>query len=114
MIYRESPAYLDEAMPLNIFTSMFWYVKLSRCGLVLNRNLPIDEVYDVDVALRQYESTQGGTDMGEDELAKLEGTLKKNRFLTLGMAQHRLGRTHASGWYRQTGSLLKKIEALFE
>ena len=35
ILYREDPAYLDQAMPLNIYTDMFHYVKLTRCGLVL-------------------------------------------------------------------------------
>ena len=113
VIYRESPAYLDEAMPLNIYTSMFWYVKLSRCGLVLNRNIPIAQVHDIDEALRYYESAHYN-ETSKEELAKLEARLKQNRFLTLGMAQFRYGRKDATGWRGDLSPVLKKVEGLFD
>jgi len=47
ILYRESPAYLDRAMPLHIFSDMYHYVDLSRCGWVLNQNVPINHVQTV-------------------------------------------------------------------
>ena len=85
VIYRESPAYLDEAMPLNIFTSMFWYIRLSRCGLVLNRNLPLKEVYPTDEAFFKYQLAHWNEHLKGD-LERTKPQLKKSRFLTLGQA----------------------------
>jgi hypothetical protein len=89
VIYRESPAYLDEAMPLNLFTSMYWYIRLSRCGLVLNRNLPLEEVYPTETALFQYEPAHSNDHLKED-LEKTKPQLTKSRFLTLGQARYHL------------------------
>ena len=44
IIYRESPTSLDAEMPLKIFTDMYHYVSLSRCGLVLNKNINLADV----------------------------------------------------------------------
>jgi len=112
VIYRESPAYLDEAMPLNIFTSMYSYVKLSRCGLVLNRNIPIDGAEEISMALRNFEIAQYNK-TSEEELAKMVETLKGNQFLTLGMARYRYGQRVNNGWDRGVNTL-EKVEALFE
>lgn len=89
VIYRESPAYLDEAMPLNLFTSMYWYIRLSRCGLVLNRNLPLEEVYPTDEAFFRYQLAHGD-DHSKEKLEKAKPQLTKSRFLTLGQARHHL------------------------
>ena len=42
IIYRESPEYLDEAMPIKIFSPHG--VLLSRCGLVINKNVNLGSV----------------------------------------------------------------------
>ena len=86
VVYRESPAYLDEAMPLNIFTSMHWHIRLSRCGLVLNRNIPLEEVHKTDQALYDFQLA-----VWNDHLKKNLETavpqLKKNRLMALGQAE---------------------------
>lgn len=112
VLYRESPAYLDEAMPLNIYTSMYWYVKLSRCGLVLNRNIPIDKVNEVHMALRQFESAQYNK-TSEEKLASYVEVLKKNRFLTLGMTRYRY-RKDGGDFRDYRSAVRKKVEALFD
>jgi len=89
LIYRESPEYLDEAMPLNIFTSMYWHIRLSRCGLVLNRNIPLEEVHKTERALWSYQLA-GWNKQNEQLQKNLETALpqlKKNRLLTLGQAR---------------------------
>ncbi len=112
VLYRESPAYLDEAMPLNIYTSMYWYVKLSRCGLVLNRNIPVDKVHEVHAALRRFESAQYNPTSEQELTANIE-LLKENRFLTIGMAKHLFrNQVGQSGWNRS--KMLEKIEKLCE
>lgn len=108
VLYRESPAYLDEAMPLNIYTSMFWYVKLSRCGLVLNRNLPIEPVGQVDAALTHFNLAQYNKFKKED-VDKSISKLKENRFLTMGQARYRFGGDNE--WKRK---VMKKVEELFK
>lgn len=86
IIYRESPAYLDRAMPLNIFTDKFHYIDLSRCGWVLNQHVPIDQVFEVDRALSDF---IGQSDAVDDEVRqkreKAEGVLRSNRLMALGM-----------------------------
>ena len=106
VLYRESPAYLDDAMPLNIFTSMYWYVKLSRCGLVLNRNLPLDKVHATDAALKQIQLAQNNEHLRKD-LAKAVPKLKENRFLTLGQARYHFARPDPSKWQEP---LMEKVE----
>ena len=94
IVYRESPGYLDEAMPLHIYTDMFWYVKLSRCGLVLNRNLPIQEVHEVNSALKSVMIAHWNPQHKDlrEHAGKAEPILKKNKFLTLGQNQFINGR----------------------
>ena len=111
VIYRESPAYLDEAMPLHIFTSMYWYVKLSRCGLVLNRNVPIEGVREVDLALRRYVNSKHNK-IGGAEKAELVGELRANRFLARGLARYRYARRALSGWPDGKDDLVEEIEGL--
>jgi hypothetical protein len=110
ILYRESPAYLDEAMPLHIYTSMFWFVKLSRCGLVLNRNLPINEVHANDEALETFELAFYNKHM-EDDAEKAAPQLRKHRFVTLGQARFRYGQFEGSAWQVQ---LMEKVRELFE
>jgi hypothetical protein len=99
VIYRESPAYLDEAMPLNIYTSMFYYVKLARCGLVLNRNIPIEKIDEFDEAL-SYVRLDQWNERDPHEVAKNYAFLRTNRFLTEGMAKYHFGNVsrESRGW----------------
>jgi hypothetical protein len=50
IIYRESPAYLDMAMPLNIYTDMYHYIQLNRCGLVCNNHIPLEKLKEIQQA----------------------------------------------------------------
>lgn len=106
VIYRESPEYLDEAMPLNIFTSMFWHIRLSRCGLVLNRNLPLDEVYENERLLWEFQLADWNTHLKKN-LKTVMPKLKKNRLLTLGQARFYLGQE--DGGYRSQLDRIRKI-----
>ena len=45
---------------------MFRYVMRSRCGLVLNRNLPIDEVHRTDEALHRFFLAQWNAHLKDD------------------------------------------------
>ncbi|MDK1030540.1 MAG: hypothetical protein QGD94_00875 [Planctomycetia bacterium] len=85
VVYRESPEYLDEAMPLRIYTDMHHYVMLSRCGLVLNRNLRYDNARAMFDAVRWYAN--------EKSEAKRAANLEKCRgdpFLAVGVARYYL------------------------
>ncbi len=53
IIYRESPAYLDLAMPLNIYTDMRHFIQLNRCGLVCNNHIPLAKLGKVQQACQQ-------------------------------------------------------------
>ncbi|YCM43461.1 hypothetical protein V2O64_19315 [Verrucomicrobiaceae bacterium 227] len=108
VIYRESPAYLDEAMPLNIFTSMSWHIRLTRCGLVLNRNLPLEEVYESEQALWDFQLAGWNTHL-QDNLKTAVPQLKKNRLLALGQA-----RFHLPGTGGEESSQMKEIRKLLE
>jgi len=108
VIYRESPAYLDEAMPLNVFTSSYWYVRLSRCGLVLNRNIPLEEVYQTDQALYDFQLAEWNDHLKEN-LKTAVPQLKKNRLLALGQAKFFLPLKHEGN-----KAQLEKIRNLFE
>ena len=71
------------AMPLNIFTSMYWYIRFSRCGLVLNRNIPLEEVYKTEHALRDYQLADWKEHLKKN-LKTAVPQLKKNRLLSPG------------------------------
>ena len=106
IIYRESPAYLDEAMPLHIYTDMFHYVKLSRCGLVLNRNVDYRAAKAVADAVRSYDPNADARTK-----AKSVATCRRNRFLALGLIEfhRRLGYGHTQG--KELGArLLQELE----
>lgn len=108
VVYRESPEYLDEAMPLNIFTSMYWHIRLSRCGLVLNRNIPLEEVHKTEQALYRYQIADWNP-QHKNDLTTVIPQLKKNRLLTLGQARFYI--PPASGTEQ---AQLKKIRKLVE
>lgn len=108
VIYRESPEYLDEAMPLNIFTSMYWHIRLSRCGLVLNRNLPLDQVYENEKALWDFQLADWNEHL-ENNFKTAVPRLKKNRTLTLGQARFYLEPQEG-----KPNAQLDRIRKLFE
>jgi len=81
IIYRESPASLDQAMPLLLFTDMLHYIKLSRCGLVLNQRIPIARLKAVDKAVTW---SRWDAEKREEHLA----ICRQNRFLALGLARY--------------------------
>lgn len=106
IIYRESPAYLDEAMPLHIYTDMFHYVMLSRCGLVLNRNVDYRAARAVADAVRSYEHNADAKTK-----AKSLATCRQNRFLALGLVEYyrRQGSGYSQG--KELGArLLQELE----
>ena len=85
VLYREPPERLDEVMPLHIYTDKNFYVKLSRCGLVLNQIPRGVSPGAVAAAVQGY--------VRDDEPARLAKHLKvcrDNRFLTLGLARYAL------------------------
>jgi len=82
VVYRESPASLDQAMPLHIYTDMFHYVMLSRCGLVLNQNVPYKEARAVAEAVRAYDREKDA-----NSRAAMLALCRKHRFLALGLAR---------------------------
>ena len=93
LIYRESPEALDEAMPLNIYTDMWHVVKLSRCGLVLNRNIALDRLKDIRQAVLAAAARK--PDQQDDPLPDL---LTTNRYHALGLAEFiRRQRWHGEG-----------------
>jgi hypothetical protein len=87
ILYRESPAALDRAMPLNLYTDMYHYIKFSRCGLVVNKNIDPAQVMATyfGVAALPYDSKMPAATLA---------ALKANRFLTEGNIAYfeRLGR----------------------
>jgi len=85
IIYRESPAQLDKAMPLRIYTNMSYYVMLSRCGLVLNQGVPYQGAAGAAEAVRMYAY--------EKDPAKRKAHLNvclASRFLAVGAARYAL------------------------
>lgn len=92
IIYRESPAYLDEAMPLHIYTDKSHCVVLSRCGLVLNRNVGYRAARAVADAVRSYEQHNADAKTKAKSLA----TCRQNRFLALGLVEYY--RRQGYGW----------------
>ncbi|MCD4825631.1 MAG: hypothetical protein K8S55_13635 [Phycisphaerae bacterium] len=85
IVYRESPAYLDKAMPLNIYTDMYHYVKLSRCGLVLNRNIQLSAVVMISSKIGEF--------FGEKDpkkAAAIIDSLRTHRLMALGVARYKV------------------------
>ena len=80
IVYREAPAYLDQAMPLQLFTDAAHYVVLSRCGLVLNQQMNVTDAPLVEKTIYQF--------MRETDPAlrtQLAAVLSQRRFLALGL-----------------------------
>jgi len=106
IIYRESPATLDKAMPLNLYTDMYHYVVLSRCGMVICKNVSTKDAAAVLSATANYAgvANASGWKMQLDDKQKTEAlaTLKANRMLTLG----------AIAYYQRTGHDPKEFAAL--
>lgn len=85
ILYRESPAYLDRAMPLNIYTSMYNYVELSRCGWVLNQNVGIDSSHEVMTAVYTLLFYQAqDSDEWRERVAQARSLCNTNRLMALG------------------------------
>ncbi|MHB9134585.1 MAG: hypothetical protein ACYDBB_26225 [Armatimonadota bacterium] len=91
VLYRESPAYLDQAMPLRLFTDMHHFIKLSRCGLVLNQRIPLEKVKLVDETV-----TRSRWDM-EKRDAYL-ATVRQHRFLAQGLARFYVRQSRSQGY----------------
>jgi hypothetical protein len=77
LLYRQSPAALDAAMPLNIHADMYHFVSLSRCGLVLNSNIDLKTAEEVYWAVRRAALPVAGNPATlktrDDALALLRG-----------------------------------------
>lgn len=80
----------SRGMSLNIFTSMYWYIRLSRYGLVLKWNKPLEEVYKTEHALRDGQLADWNKPLKKN-LKTAVPRFKKNRLLSLGPARFYLG-----------------------
>lgn len=72
-------------MPLNIYTSMYYYVELSRCGWVLNQNVGIDSSHEVMLAvytLLYYQAQD--SDEWRERAAQARSLCNTNRLMALG------------------------------
>jgi hypothetical protein len=78
ILYRESPAALDQAMPLNLYTDMYHYIKLSRCGLVVCKNIDTRQLRQVYYGARSFANMDA---KGRNETIPV---LRSNRHLTEG------------------------------
>jgi len=92
----------------NFFTSMLWYVRLSRCGLVLSRNIPLEEVYETESALYGFQIAEWNDHL-KKKLKAAVPRLNKHRLLTLGQAQFYLSHS-----YYVRNAQLEKIRKPFE
>lgn len=92
VLYRESPAYLDQAMPLQIFTSNANYVLLSRCGLVYNSHIDYAAAIDVANAINTTFDEQDAA-----KRAQATELLRRQRFLALGLVRYYLRRN--ASWH---------------
>lgn len=68
IIYRESPRALDDAMPLHIYTDIFHFITLNRCGLVCNNNVPLKKITAIQ---RAIDSLIGGKKFPTQKQIKL-------------------------------------------
>lgn len=109
ILYRESTQYLDEAVPLRIYTDMHHCVNLSRCGLVANRRIDLERlrvnVSEINKALAK--TGRGATALEPSTRAEILDCFQKDRFATLGQLQfYRL-----SGWPENLlGDLIKDLQ----
>lgn len=88
IVYQQSPVALDRAMPLNIYTDMYRYAKLSRCGLVLNKNVNAANARMVFYAVQSLGYAQP---KDRDRAIKV---IQANRFLAEGALAYFL----RTGW----------------
>ena len=99
VLYREAPAYLDQAMPLRLYTDMYHFIKLSRCGLVLNQHVPITMVNAVNAAVL-------GSRAELDKRDEYLRVCRQNRFLALGLARYYAATMPTAGYeYIDTNTL---------
>lgn len=97
VLYREAPQYLDEAVPLKIYTDHEHYINLSRCSLVVNQGINLTHIRQVS---QEINEALGKT---QREARKLEastrqGVLKcfeKNRLATFAQLEY----AQRSGWH---------------
>ncbi|MBV8782382.1 MAG: hypothetical protein JO353_13380 [Phycisphaerae bacterium] len=82
VLYRESPAALDEEMPLHIYTDMYHYIQLSRCGLVLNQGIQLSDIDRVNWDFIEFENAK------TDEARKpIIADLRAHRLMAAGLAR---------------------------
>jgi hypothetical protein len=86
IIYREATDYLDDTVPLRIFTDMSHYVRLSRCSLVVNRSIDPVQIAEtekqISAALSKI-SKNGKLDPSTER--ELKAAFKKDRFGMAGL-----------------------------
>jgi hypothetical protein len=87
IVYRESPAYLNAVMPLNVYTNMYHIPVISRCGLVLNSNVPLERAKAVRRAISNY----AGQAKHKSRAQWLK-TINANRLMALGYIRWELAR----------------------
>ncbi len=100
IVYRESPAYLNEVMPLNIYTDMYHSPVISRCGLVLNGNVPLERAAAVHAAVRSCAAYPKHKDH-----AQWIKTIKANRLMALGHIRWEVARGAARYGKEAAGNL---------
>ncbi len=103
IVYRESPAYLNAAMPLNIYTDMYHSPVISRCGLVLNSNVPLERAASVHAAVSSYAAFAKHKDR-----AQWIKTINANRLMALGHIRWKFAR----GTARYDKEAAKRLAAL--
>lgn len=81
ILYRESPAYLDQHMPLNLYTDIRHYIMLSRCGLVLNRHVDFQAIANVTTAI---DMSRYGQTLTPEQQVQQDALLRPHHFLALG------------------------------
>lgn len=107
ILYREDPAYLDQAMPLNIYTDMYHFIRLTRCGLVLNRNVPYQQATVVDEALRTYCHQPD-----DPKQAEHEQLFRQQRFLTRGLLRFYQRQAVFPSWDERSSVRIKALESI--
>ena len=71
-------------MPLNIYTDMYYYIELSRCGWVLNQNVPLDPAQDVMHAVEQLLYDHSTAEDWEERMDAARALCQANRLMALG------------------------------
>ncbi len=88
IVYREPTDFLDEAVPLHVFTDMYHYVSLSRCSLVVNRGINLARIAATAEELSSIFSKVGQTEESKAEgMRRVVACFQKDRFGTMGFLQ---------------------------